>query len=225
MSQPEKPAMPREQVPPQEPAVPSPAPVAVQADGYFSGLTVIGQFNAAYILCQDGTDLVLIDQHAAHERVAFERLKTQYASMGVASQRLLFPETVECSFKEAATIREHLSELAKLGYALDEFGGSTWLVNGVPDLLSGSNYLQTLRDILEELQSMGRSRSFQDVLEEILAKIACHSVVRGSHNLTGPEIMALFRQMDDTEFSSNCPHGRPVYQRLTLAEIERMFKR
>ncbi|WP_243371469.1 DNA mismatch repair endonuclease MutL [Geotalea sp. SG265] len=201
------------------------APADPEPCGYFSGLMVIGQFNAAYILCQDGTDLIVIDQHAAHERVAFERLKTQFASLGVASQRLLFPETVEFSFKEGAAIREHLLELTRIGFSLEEFGGSTWLVQAVPQILAGRDHLTTLRDILEELQSLGRSRSFQDVLEDILARIACHSVVRGSHPLSNQEIRALFRQMDATEFSSNCPHGRPVSQKLTLAEIEKMFKR
>ncbi|ACM21451.1 DNA mismatch repair protein MutL [Geotalea daltonii FRC-32] len=214
-----------------ETSLPDPVPVADAAPapeverGYFSGLSVIGQFNAAYILCQDGNSLVIIDQHAAHERVAFERLKTQHAAMGVESQRLLFPETVEFSFKEGAVIREHQTELDRVGFSLEEFGGSTWLLNAVPHLLSGNDYVKTLRDILEELQSLGRSRSFQDILEDILARIACHSVVRGSHCLSQQEIKALFQQMDTTEFSSNCPHGRPVLHTLTLAEIERMFKR
>ena len=193
--------------------------------GYFSSLAVIGQFNAAYILCQEGTDLILIDQHAAHERVAFERLKAEFAAAGVESQRLLFPATVELSFKEGAVLREHLAGLELLGFSLEEFGGSTWLLNAVPRLLSSTDYLRTLRDILEELQSLGRSRTFADALEEILARIACHSVVRGVHPLTLQEIRALFVQMDATEFSSNCPHGRPVLRTLTLPEIERMFKR
>lgn len=196
-----------------------------ESKGYYSSLSVIGQFNAAYILCQDGTDLVIIDQHAAHERVAFEKLKAQFAAAQVESQRLLFPETIEFSFKEGATLREHLAELGRLGFSLEEFGGATWLLNAVPRLLSGTDYLRTLRDILEELQALGRSRTFADALEEILSRIACHSVVRGIHPLNVQEISALFAQMDATEFSSNCPHGRPVLRSLTLPEIERMFKR
>jgi DNA mismatch repair protein MutL len=193
--------------------------------GYFSSLAIIGQFNAAYILCQEGTDLVIIDQHAAHERVAFERLKAEFAAAGVESQRLLFPETIELSFKEGAVLRENLAGLELLGFSLEEFGGSTRLLNAVPRILSGTDYLRTLRDILEELQSLGRSRTFADALEEILSRIACHSVVRGTHPLSVDEISALFVQMDATEFSSNCPHGRPVLRIVTLPEIERMFKR
>ena len=193
--------------------------------GYFSSLSVIGQFNAAYILCQQGTDLVLIDQHAAHERVAFERLKGEFAGKAVDSQGLLFPETVELSFRESAALLEHVDELARLGFALEEFGGNTWLLKGVPQILSGSEYLRVIRDILEELGNLSRSRTFSDVQEDILARVACHSVVRGRRTLTQQEIVALFSQMDQTDFSSNCPHGRPVLQRITLAEMEKMFKR
>ena len=193
--------------------------------GYFSSLSVIGQYNAAYILCQQGTDLVLIDQHAAHERVAFERLKGEFAGKAVDSQGLLFPETIELSFRESAALLEHVDELARLGFALEEFGGNTWLLKGVPQILSGSENLRVIRDILEELGNLGRSRTFSDVQEDILARVACHSVVRGRRTLTQQEIAALFGQMDQTDFSSNCPHGRPVLQRITLAEMEKMFKR
>ncbi len=196
-----------------------------EAPGYFSGLTIIGQFNAAYILCQDGSDLVLIDQHAAHERVAFERLKSQVAGGRVESQGLLFPETVEFSFGEAAASAEHQAELDRLGFELECFGGSTRILKAVPRLLAGGDYLRTLRDILEEFQGLGRSRTFADALEDILTRIACHSVVRGAHSLTFPEISALFSQMDAADFSTNCPHGRPVFRRLGLGEIEKMFKR
>lgn len=193
--------------------------------GYFSSLSVIGQFNASYILCQKGSDLVLIDQHAAHERVAFEKLKSEFAGKEVDSQGLLFPETMELSFRESAVLLEHQGELAHLGLGLEEFGGNTWLLKGVPQLLATTDYLRTIRDILEELASLSRSRTFTDIQEDILARIACHSVVRGRRTLTHQEITALFSQMDETDFSSNCPHGRPVMQSITLAEIEKMFKR
>jgi DNA mismatch repair protein MutL len=203
-----------------------PAVAAVEREvGYFSSLSVIGQFNASYIVCQRGTDLVLIDQHAAHERVAFEKLKRDFAARGVDSQGLLFPETIDLSFRESAVLVEHLEGLAGLGFELDEFGGNTWLLKSVPQVMAGSDYLRTLRDILEELGNLGRSRTFTDIQEDILARLACHSVVRGRRPLSQQEIAALFAQMDETDFSSNCPHGRPVMQALTLAEIEKMFKR
>ena len=201
-----------------EPRTPEPA-------GYFSALTVIGQFNAAYILCQDGTDLLLIDQHAAHERVAFEQLKAQFAGDGVESQGLLFPETLELSFREGAAMEEHLAHFIRLGFAPEPFGGATWLLKGAPRLLAGGDYVRSFRDVLEELLTLGRSRFFADAREDILARIACHSAVRGAHPLTTAEIRALFVRMDAAGFASNCPHGRPVLCRFTLGEIEKMFKR
>lgn len=198
---------------------------AAAAGGYFSSLSVIGQFNASYILCQRDTDLVIIDQHAAHERVAFERLKREFAGRAVDAQCLLFPETIELSFKESAVTVEHLDELSGLGFALEEFGGNTWLLKSVPQIMAGTDYLRILRDILEELGSLSRSRTFTDIQEDILARIACHSVVRGRRPLTPQEVTSLFRQMDETDFSSNCPHGRPVMQAITLTEVEKMFKR
>jgi DNA mismatch repair protein MutL len=196
-----------------------------EPSGFFSSLNVIGQFNAAYILCQDRTDLVLIDQHAAHERVAFERLKVQFAGGEVETQSLLFPETLELSFEENATLHEQPEHFARLGFDLEPFGGTTWLLKGVPSLLAGGDYLRIFRDILEEIAKLGRSRSFDDAVEDILASIACHSVVRGAHPLTTEEIRALFALMDSVDFASNCPHGRPVLHRITLGEIEKMFKR
>ncbi|HJV34668.1 DNA mismatch repair endonuclease MutL [Geomonas sp.] len=193
--------------------------------GYFSSLSVIGQFNASYILCQLGTDLVIIDQHAAHERVAFERLKREFSEREVESQGLLFPETVELSFRESAVLVEYLDEVGRLGFAMEEFGGNTWLLKSVPQIMASSDYLRILRDILEELGSLSRSRTFTDIQEDILARMACHSVVRGRRPLAQQEIAALFRQMDETDFSSNCPHGRPVMQNITLGEVEKMFKR
>jgi DNA mismatch repair protein MutL len=192
---------------------------------YFSNLSVIGQFNAAYILCQDGTDLVLIDQHAAHERVAFELLKAQFAAGSVETQGLLFPDTVELSFRENALLTEHLPHFIRLGFLPEPFGGATWLLKEAPLVLLGGDYLRTFRDILEELSSLGRTHSFTDAVEGILARMACHSALRGTHPLTLPEIRALFARMDTVDFASNCPHGRPVLRRITLAEIEKMFKR
>ena len=212
------------QTEPVRPAIPEPEP-ASDSPGYFTRLGVIGQFNAAYILCQDDDRLVIIDQHAAHERVAFERLKFQYGERGVEAQGLLFPATLDLALGEAATLQDRKEDIHRLGYGVEPFGGTTWLVKEVPRLLAEGDYVRVLRDILAELQSLGKSRSFEDLHEALLTRIACHSVVRGRHALSVQEIRALFTQMDATEFAGNCPHGRPVYQTLSLAEIERMFKR
>lgn len=193
--------------------------------GYFSALQVIGQFRGAYILCQDGTDLLLIDQHAAHERVVFQELRDSMDGGRLDGQSLLFPETIDISPAESAAVREHVDVLEKLAFEMENFGGNTWLLKGVPLLLVGMDYKQALLDTLEELCSMGRSRAFAEIVDEILATFACHSVVRGQRQLSLPEIQRLLQRMDGTDFAANCPHGRPVIVRITHREIEKLFKR
>ncbi len=197
----------------------------ITTSGYFSSLTVLGQFNAMYILCQDGHDLILIDQHAAHERIAFQNLRLQHKQCGVESQGLLFPETIDLSFVDTAAVREHGPDIMKLGFDLENFGGMTHALKGVPRLLAHTDYRRALLDILSELVQLSRSSAADESADELLARIACHSVVRGSHPLSSQEIRSLLLQMDQTDFAATCPHGRPVLGKITLGEIEKMFKR
>jgi len=193
--------------------------------GYFSSLHVIGQFSSSYILCQDDNDLVLIDQHAAHERVVFEELRSNFAKGRIEGQKLLFPETFELSPSESAAIEEHRETLGRLAFDLEHFGGSTWLLSGIPLILSGQGYLKALRDIIEELGSVGATTVINEKVEEMLSTVACHSVVRGEWQLSGTEIRNLFQGMDRTDFAGNCPHGRPAVARITRREIEKLFRR
>lgn len=226
----EKKAVPASEPPPQavsvsEPAAPFQPEQEKAAAGYFSSLTVIGQFHSEYILCQSGTDLVIIDQHAASERVAYQRLKQQCLAGGVESQRLLFPETVELSFSEVAVASRFRSDLAGIGFELEPFGGNTLLVSAVPRLAAEKDAIGLVRDILTDLAGIGASTAFNDLLDELLARIACHSVVRGVHALEIRQMRELLRSMDETEFAASCPHGRPVSHVVTLAELEKIFKR
>jgi DNA mismatch repair protein MutL len=198
---------------------------AATGGGYYSSLSILGQFNAMYILCQSGPDLVLIDQHAAHERIAFQQLREQYASEAVESQGLLFPETIDLSFAEAASLKQNEQELKRLGFDVEPFGGSTFAVKGVPRLVANLDYLRTLRDILVDLGQVSRSSSAEEIADDMLARIACHSVVRGVRHLSLQEMRELLKQMDQSDFAATCPHGRPVLARITLGEIERMFRR
>lgn len=193
--------------------------------GYFSSLAVIGQFHAEYILCQSHDELVIIDQHAASERVAYQRLKQQCRVGGVESQRLLFPETVELSFAEAAAALRFQTDLARIGFELEPFGGTTIILSAVPRLTEGTGATQLIRDILSELNQRGASAAFQDAVDELLSRIACHSVVRGVHPLDTMQITELLRSMDETDFAASCPHGRPVSHIVTLVELEKTFKR
>jgi DNA mismatch repair protein MutL len=209
-----------------EPQTPFQAqPVAAAPAGYFSSLSVIGQFHSEYILCQSGTDLVIIDQHAASERVAYQRLKQQCLSGAVESQRLLFPETVELTFSEVAVAQRFHAELTGIGFELEPFGGATLMVAAVPRLADGGNAISLVREILSDLAQLGTSAAFQELLDGLLARIACHSVVRGVYPLEGRQISELLRSMDETEFAASCPHGRPVSHVITLAELEKIFKR
>ncbi|HIJ94278.1 MAG TPA: DNA mismatch repair endonuclease MutL [Desulfuromonadales bacterium] len=200
-------------------------PAAAAPVDYFSSLSVIGQFHSEYILCQSGTDLVIIDQHAASERVAYQRLKQQCISGAVESQRLLFPETVELTFSEVAVAQRFHAELSGIGFELEPFGGATLMVAAVPRLADGGNAITLVREILSDLLQLGTSAAFQELLDGLLARIACHSVVRGVHPLEGRQIGELLRSMDETEFAASCPHGRPVSHVITLAGLEKIFKR
>ncbi len=208
---------------PATPFTPEAAPGARQ--GYFSSLSVIGQFHGEYIVCQSGSDLVIIDQHAASERVAYQRLREQCLAGGVESQRLLFPETLELSFSETALAERFKTELAGIGFELEPFGGNTVILAAVPRMAAGNNGMRLVRDILGELSQLGTSAAFREAMDSLLARIACHAVVRGVHPLDHRQLTELLASMDETDFAASCPHGRPVFHTITLGEIEKIFKR
>lgn len=208
---------------PCEPFCAGEAPPAGQ--GYFSSLSVIGQFHGEYILCQSGSGLVIIDQHAASERVAFQRLRRQCDGAGVESQRLLFPETLELSFAEVAVAQRFRPDLEQIGFEIEPFGGSTLLISAVPRLAAERGAAGLIRDILNDLSQLGATAAFREALDDLLSRVACHSVVRGFHPLERLQISELLRSMDETDFAASCPHGRPVSHVITLTELEKIFKR
>ena len=193
--------------------------------GYFSSLSIIGQFHSEYILCQSDSELVIIDQHAASERVAYQRLKQQCQADGIESQRLLFPETVELSFSEVSVAIRFSQDLAGIGFELEPFGGTTLMVSAVPRLVAQKEPILLIRDILADLERYGTSAAFNEALESLLSRIACHSVIRGAHQLENRQIRELLHNMDRTDFAASCPHGRPVSHVVTLAELQKIFKR
>ena len=168
---------------------------------------------------------MIIDQHAAHERVAFQRLRRQYGDSGIESQRLLFPETLELSFSEMALTQRFKQELLGIGFELEPFGGNTVMLAAVPRLTTGGNAVRLVRDILADLGQIGASAAFREAVDNLLARIACHSVVRGVRPLENRQVTELLIAMDATDFAASCPHGRPVCHTITLGELERIFKR
>lgn len=196
-----------------------------ESAGYFSSLSIVGQLHSEYILCQSDSGLVIIDQHAASERVAYQLLKQQIKAGGIESQRLLFPETIELSFSEVAVAARFNLDLAGIGFELEPFGGATIMVSAVPRLVAQKSPILLIRDILADLEQFGTSAAFNDALESLLSRIACHAVIRGAHPLESRQIKELLYRMDHTDFAATCPHGRPVSHVVTLAELQKIFKR
>ena len=193
--------------------------------GFFATLRVIGQAFEGYLICESGESLLVIDQHAAHERVTFERLRHAYADGGVARQRLLVPTVVDVGAQAAPLLAERLSDLENLGFELEPFGGSSVAVRAVPALLGDGDPAALVRDLAEELTEVGRSRRLTDAAESVLARLACHSAVRVGQSLGADQIRALLAAMDNVDFAGNCPHGRPAYITLPRSDLERLFKR
>jgi DNA mismatch repair protein MutL len=207
------------------PALRGPQPSAPPPAGFFAGLRVIGQVLGGYIIAERRDALVLIDQHAAHERVMFESLRSALAAGSVPRQRLLVPATVDLGPREAAALRDHVDEMDSLGFEVETFGGSTFVVRAVPALLGDGDPEALLRDVAEELVELGKSRRLVEATESVLARLACHSAVRIGQSLDGLRIRALLDAMDRVDFAGHCPHGRPAYVQLARTELERWFKR
>ncbi|UCD85177.1 MAG: DNA mismatch repair endonuclease MutL [Deltaproteobacteria bacterium] len=194
-------------------------------EGFYSSLQIIGQAANTYIICQSSDSLFLIDQHAAQERITFVHLKEGYSKTKIARQSLLFPETMELGYQEAKVLEKHQEELKELGMELEHFGGNTFIIKAVPELLSNANYRELIRDLIDELSNDIKSKRLEDKIDEILILMACHSAVRANQPLTDREIESLLQSLDEVEYSSNCPHGRPVVKEISFKELEKMFNR
>ncbi|MBV8167721.1 MAG: DNA mismatch repair protein MutL, partial [Alphaproteobacteria bacterium] len=169
--------------------------------------------------------IVIVDQHAAHERLVYERLKAALAARGLARQGLLLPEVVELAEAEAARVVAHAPTLAKLGLALEPFGPGAVVVRETPAMLGQVDVQGLVRDLADEIVELGEGRSLEERLAEVAATMACHGSVRAGRRLSAPEMNALLREMEATPHSGQCNHGRPTYVELKLGDIERLFGR
>ena len=183
------------------------------------------QLHENYIIAQTADGLVIVDGHAAHERLVYEKLKRQMAENGIAAQALLIPEIVELSEGDAARLMEIADDLSKLGLTIEPFGGSAVAVRETPAILGEVNAANMIRDILDELADLGDSQTVQARIEAILSRVACHGSIRTGRQMRGDEMNALLREMEATPHSGQCNHGRPTYVELKLADIERLFGR
>ncbi|MFN9849284.1 MAG: DNA mismatch repair endonuclease MutL [Alphaproteobacteria bacterium] len=183
------------------------------------------QVHETYIVAQTRDGVVIVDQHAAHERLVYERMKTEMAGGGVARQSLLLPEVVELDPAEADRVLARADELAALGLVVESFGGGAVLVREVPALLGETDAAGLIRDIADDLAENGQALALKERLEDVCSTMACHGSVRAGRRLSAPEMNALLRQMEATPHSGQCNHGRPTYVELKLADIERLFGR
>ncbi|UYN94394.1 MAG: DNA mismatch repair endonuclease MutL [Enhydrobacter sp.] len=183
------------------------------------------QLHETYIVAQTDQGVVIVDQHAAHERLLHEKLKHQLEAEGVKRQALLLPEVVEVGEDGARRLTQRAAELAEMGLVLEPFGLGAIVVRETPALLGEADIQGLVRDLADELAEMGDHLSLKEKVEEVCGTLACHTSVRAGRRLTVEEMNALLRQMEATPRSGQCNHGRPTYVELKLADIERLFGR
>lgn len=197
-----------------------PAAGAAPALGY-----AVAQLHGIYILAQNEAGLVLVDMHAAHERITYEKLKAQYESEGLPTQPLLVPVTLEVGEIEMDTWSRHRDVFETCGLEIEALGERTLAVRRIPSALGGTDTASLVRDVLSDLAAHGRSERVQSLTGELLSTMACHGSVRANRSLTLSEMNALLRQMEETERSGQCNHGRPTWVQFDLQELDRWFLR
>lgn len=185
----------------------------------------IAQLHGIYILAETAEGLIVVDMHAAHERIGYEKLKTAHDGEGLRTQPLLVPASVAVSEREAEVAEREADTLAALGFEVTRSGPQSLTLRSVPALLAHGDVEALLRDVLADLREHGQSRRVAAARDELLATMACHGAVRANRRLTVPEMNALLREMEATERSGQCNHGRPTWARFTLPEIDRWFLR
>jgi len=191
----------------------------------FSDLRVVGQFHNTYILCESDDDLVLIDQHAAHERILFEHLKKLSMNSKIEVQKLLMPETIDIGHREAHILENLIPDLKKLGLEIEPFGGTTFVVKSVPAILADREIKPIILEISEKMLESGLTQGLEKTIDQCLMLIACHGAIRANQRLLDKQINDLLAQLDECENPSHCPHGRPTWISWTLESLEKSFKR
>ena len=209
------------------PSAPDAAPIeAVDAEYQVHPLGVArAQVHETYIVAQTADGIVIVDQHAAHERLVYERMKAAMNADGVSRQVLLIPEVVEMDESSAGRLVARAGELAEMGLVLENFGTGSVVVREVPALLGEIDVKSLVRDLADELAAVDATLSLKERLGDVCGTLACHSAIRAGRRLNGAEMNALLRQMEVTPHAGQCNHGRPTYVELKLKDIERLFGR
>jgi len=207
------------------------APSPVYAESRDADLTAFplgaarGQVHGSWIVAETADSLVIVDQHAAHERLTLEKMKRAMEGGGVRSQALLLPEVVELDEAECDGLEAHAAELAEMGLEIERFGAEAILVRATPAILGNADAKALARDLADDITSLGAAHSLKERLDEVFATMACHGSVRAGRSLSVTEMNALLREMEATPHSGQCNHGRPTYVKLARGDIEKLFGR
>ncbi|MGN6670100.1 MAG: hypothetical protein ACTHJ4_00995 [Candidatus Nucleicultricaceae bacterium] len=183
------------------------------------------QIHQSYIVAETEDKLMIVDQHAAHERIVYEKMKRDLEANAIQRQALLIPEILELSVEKVSQLLEHQANFEQFGFIIESFGGAALIVREVPAQLTEINIKEFIYDTLDELDTHGEIISLKERLERLLATLACHGSIRAGKKLSLPEMDALLRQMESTPHSGQCNHGRPTYLELSKADIEKLFER
>src|SRR4029453_15222044 len=186
---------------------------------------IIGVLNRLYVLMENANGLVLVDQHAAHERILFEELRRRMEEQGVPTQKLLLPQTFDVPPRDADWIERNISILQKMGIGIESFGPGTFKIDSLPGFLNLSDPAQFMRKVIDDLKSAGNSTSPMRLGEEMIAKTVCRHAVKANDPLRYPEIEKLIRDLLECDLPYCCPHGRPTMIQISLLELEKKFGR
>jgi DNA mismatch repair protein MutL len=185
----------------------------------------LGQLEGVYILSRGADGLILVDMHAAHERIGYERLKRSWQDGKVRTQPLLVPVIVRVGPREAELAESHQGLFQRLGMGIDRVGESSLAVREIPAILQGTDAEQLVRDLLSDIAVHGSSERISEEIDGVLANMACHGSVRANRRLSLEEMNALLREMERTERADQCNHGRPTWVKISMQELDRLFLR
>jgi DNA mismatch repair protein MutL len=185
----------------------------------------LGQIDNTYLLFASSDGLTLVDQHAAHERILFERLTEDFSRGSIRKQSLLFAETIELSLDEARVTEEHCGELERLGFEVEPSGDRSFWIKSVPEILAAGEPIQTLKEMIGQISSWGKEADLRRSFDPLLQIMACRGAVQASQTMNQEEATALLADLQTCALPSHCPHGRPTLLKITLSDLEKMFGR
>jgi DNA mismatch repair protein MutL len=185
---------------------------------------ILGQLRNTYLVCQIQDGLLLVDQHAAHERIVYETLKKNVRDSKIERQAFLIPHKLELSLRESRSVLEKKEDLSRLGFEIDSFGGSTLLLRSVPSVMLNTGWEAFFREMVSFLEG-GETLTHEKTMDKLLTVMACHGAIRAGQRLSQEEMNSLLSQLEEAELPTHCPHGRPVSRKFTYYEIEKMFRR